>query len=271
MRWRWLAVLLLVAGCSGDHLPDPIGNAPDAAPGAGTPLPGGLVVPDGAVRVGPVAEHGVAWSFTLAVDDDPRVAFDDVLGQLVDAGYEVGAMCDKVNRALQCDLRARRGPDEVSGSATRWRFHLTTDGDRPDPWMLALERWDPGAEPWADRDLEVPVLDVGRTPRQGDPIDPDDWNGDELTVVDGVEVVPPVFPEGCVTGGFDVDLIVTGDVDRVLDAYAEQFAPFDELGEPVRTATSVTASGFGGTDLGLEITPGEGDEPTWARMSRCDD
>jgi hypothetical protein len=98
-------------------------------------------------------------------------------------------------------------------------------------------------------------------------------------VVDGVEVVPPVFPEGCVTGGFDADLLITGDVDHIVEDYREQFRPFDEVEEPSRSdqevaegmRTELGASGLGGTTLNLVIVDEPGEGPAWGHLSRCDD
>lgn len=143
---------------------------------------------------------------------------------------------------------------------------------------IDLEPWTAGDVPWTERDLDVPEPGDPRRPGPGEAFDPNDWHGEDLVVVDGVEVVPPVFPQGCPTGGFDADLVITGDVDEVVEAYREQFRPFGD-DEPVRRdrevvegmRTELGTSSVGGTSLQLVIVDEGGEGPAWGAISRCDD
>jgi hypothetical protein len=282
-----LGAALLLVGCS-DHSPDPLGvDAPDALPEAGTELPDGFEVPDGAFRIAPV-ELGLgndAWSTRLAVDVDPRATTDDVIDQLEEADFTIFSECAPLLRTLQCDVWARPpgsdGSDVLRFTARRWRADLGFEVAGADRLPPALEPWEAGDTPWAERDIDVPPLPTPSPPPSvGEPFDAQDWDGERVVVVDGVEVIPPIFPQGCVTGGFDADLVITGDVDEVAAAYLEQFAPFDEENEPSRTdedlrtggiRTTVGASGLGGTTIDLTILHGVQGEPTWGTISRCDD
>lgn len=78
--------------------------------------------------------------------------------------------------------------------------------------------------------------------------------------------------------GFSALLFIPGDIDPVVADYEAQFAtwPFPQQETHRDTfqgidTVSVSAGGEGGGDLRFEAVIGEGGEPSWARLSRCED
>jgi hypothetical protein len=164
--------------------------------------------------------------------------------------------------------------------------------DEPPPgWVVerhAVSAWEgfprqtPEAEPM---DFE-PSLDpsVG-LPRDGELVADEELFFDFplIEVVPGSRVVARE-PTGCSTSGFVAYLLITGDVEGVVGAYREQMRgtpnQIATLGLELREAqgeyagdstVSLRLSSAGGGDLYLDVIVGDDDEPSYARLWRCND
>jgi hypothetical protein len=241
--------------------------------GAGTPLPQGMQVPDGAELLGPVVVTDVAaggepatWFAVLAVvGDDPLAAWSDYIGQTaaahpnlgLDAAAAQGCMPYDGPNAPEtgsshiagldplCSLHVGRASAELTspmGDVTG-RWLLTVSGNTGSDWRAAADLADiatwPGPEP--------PRPQPARPrPGIGEPLAPDttayDGDAERYVLLDGSELVAQ-YGVGSLTGGFCVLLRVTPDADvaDVAAAYADQAVQFE--GEPVPPPDAVSHDG----------------------------
>ena len=286
MRRWWLVVLLALAACSDDG-----GRAApvdDRLAGAGTELGGGFAVPEATRLLGP-GPTGDDWNVDLLLVGDPRDAADDVVRAALEAGFGVDARCGVSERRTVCSVRGLRTEGERVREQVYLQLERSSGGEGPyrAGGHLGYASWPEGAND-IGRGVEGLVDDLGPLPRPelpsaddppdlpdvGEPIaDDSQLIGVDVVVAEGSEVVAPVQPSGCATGGFDAHLIVTGDVDTVVDDYAEQFDAWGEA-EVVRSESAgwvrAGTSEPGGGDISVEAEL-DGEPPVWARLSRCND
>jgi hypothetical protein len=286
-RWIGFAlVLVLVAACSDDV---GSGEALDESllPGPGTELGGGFVVPEATRLVGPIPSKGDEWVVDLVLDGDPRDAADDVVQQATAAGFGVDAQCSVVPRRTFCSVRGLRTEGEWVLEDVYFQLERSSGGAAYRAGgTYGHTSWPPGANE-VGRGVAGLVLDLAPLPRPplppadpvpdlpnaGEPIaGPDQLIGPEIVVAEGSEVVVPIQPSRCPTGGFDAHLVITGDVDTVVDAYQTQFEDWgEEEVSRLANAGRVRLSTFdlGGGDITFEVVLGG--DPVWATLSRCND
>jgi hypothetical protein len=298
-----LAVALLgVVGCSDDP-PDWLAERQPGGvelPGTGAELHEGLVVPDGARLLGTVFSDAYGdtppeenWTASLFVDGDPV----EVMAQLTDqaqalgleASYECGISDSEFDGGLWCVLDAHR---DVDGLRYEWltgelRRTTATSIAYSNHANLRYSRWPQGTDLGVGErtltppgTLQVPAAATPPAiPSEGQLVAAEeDFRGYPLVeVVPGSTVVAPVETDICATGGFAAFLLITGDVEEVVRSYARQIDSDDlELTETRaeldgRPTIRAYVDESGGGDLTLDVVVGEGDEPTWARLSRCND
>ncbi len=224
------------------------GVSADALSPAGTPLPDGFAVPEGADLVGTPVQYGFPdseatreWQALLLVDDDPIATWSALLGRIgsvlgveLDAGTAGG--CGVNEGRLQCFISrgGASGPEEklsitaelltVPGDVTG-HYTIRLLGERiADPYENPIDPWPggdpppaPGARPRPDigEPLVLQGLAQGSEPR-------------DYPLLEGSELLVQYSP-GSLTGGFGVLLrILPGaDVDAVGRAYAEQGSQYD--------------------------------------------
>jgi hypothetical protein len=277
--------LLLLAACSDGGGAQPVD---ERLAGAGTELGGGFAVP-AATRLLGREPTGREWYVDLLLVGDPRDAADDVVRTALDAGFGVDAHCSSSDVRTVCAVRGLR----TEGGWVREQVYLqlerSSGGEGPyrSGGHLGYSAWPAGAND-IGRGVEDLVDDLGPLPRPelppaddapdlpdvGEQIAGDgELIGVDVVVVEGSEVVAPIQPSPCVTGGFDAHLIITGDVDAVVDGYAAQFDRWGE-GDVERRESAdgirVGTSDLGGGDISLEVEL-DGEEPVWATVSRCND
>jgi hypothetical protein len=257
------AVLLATDGdAPADNSTTPA-DLPAELSGAGTPLPDGMTVPDGAELVGPVVVSDVAapgepaaWFAVLAVvGDDPLPVWSDYIGQIAavhpDLGLDAAAApgCTPYDAPDApedgsphiagldplCELNAGRVSAELTSTMgdVTGRWLLTVSGNADRDWNAAADRAD--IDTWPE--LEPPRPQPARPrPGVGEPLAPNttayDGDAERYVLVDGSELVAQ-YGAGSITGGFGVLLRVTpgADIADVAAAYAEQAVQFE--GEPV--------------------------------------
>jgi hypothetical protein len=226
--------------------PAPSLNLPTDA--AGTALPDGLKMPEGAVLLGPVlygtgSDPPDSWLAILAASEDPMEAWEDYHAQLAnligEAPLEAPGCREDSDDGYRCDSRfwladpANEGklvleaslinpPDDVTG-----RYLMVIDALRvPDPIS-------DGTETKSGDDSAPETRRPRPVPKVGEPLAPStvayEGDNDRYVVLDGSELVAQ-WGDGSLTGGFDVLLSVNPgeSVEDVATAYAEQSAQYED-------------------------------------------
>lgn len=263
---RWPAVfaavaaVVLIAGGAvwlqsngdGATAPDVGGPAPgipaDALSSAGTPLPDGFTVPQGADLVAtpmryqlPYPDANPEWQAVLLVEDDPIATWSALVAQMggllgVGIEAETAEGCAMDREDLECYL-VRHGPIGPGGGLSVSAELRTVPGEVTGHYAIQLHGWrtlepyDYPSELWTGGD--PPAAPAARPrPAVGDPLAPETLaqNTDpaDYPLLEGSELLVQYSP-GSVTGGFGVLLRVLpgADVGAVGRAYAEQGAQFD--------------------------------------------
>ena len=281
-----MLVVVAVGACSHDG--GSSGSVLDESllPGPGTELDTSFTVPEATRLVGPVPTDE-DWYVELVLDGDPRDAADDLVRQAIAADIRLEAHCGVQPQRTRCVVRGLRHDGDSVLEEVYLQLEQSSGGDRyRSGGTLLHNSWAPG-ENAVGRGVEGLVDDPGPLPRPdlpppdsppalpdvGDPIADEALQaGAEIVVAEGSEVVVPPAPSGCVTGGFDARLIITGDLDAVVDDYEAQFDDWDEDSGVTRTRSGsdirLQAGSMGGGDLSLEVVRGD---PVWATLSRCND
>lgn len=293
-----LVVAALAAACSDDGGPESP-EALSSLPGPGTELGFGFVVPEATRRVGPVHEVGQAptspadesFAARLVLDGDPRAAANDLVEQAVAHDLDVQVHCGRSERLLTCDARGLRVEDRRVYERLSLYLTLALEGAREyrAGGHVVFERWEDGIPDDRGRPPDLsqppdplpveplpPPADPPDLPRPGEAFAPDDdlGVGEDLVVSAGSEVVVPVEGSGCVTGGFEASLVVTGDPGSVMADYEAQLDPLvDDMSRadtPDRLRLHGGSVGGFGVTISIDRRP-DGDEPVWATVSSCND
>ncbi len=261
----------------------------DAFAPAGTPLPDGFTVPEGAQLIGtplrfdPVSDEASSgsWTAVLSVTGDPIETWSAMLAELFDVlivpndpsdalgcGTYDGRFECVISRyrpepapPLQVGLDMRPVPGDVSG-----RYSLVISAVRTE------QPYDYGSDPWPGGSAPAPPPARAR-PGVGEPLAPEtvayDVDTERYVLLEGTELLVQFSP-GSNTGGFGVLLRVTpgADVQDIAAAYAEQARQFDDglTHERVTTNADSTvygfippggAGGYQGEVYGLDADSGE--------------
>lgn len=154
--WLLLAALALGAGALVWALRSQPGTPPDLLPAdtapAGTPLPDGLVVPQGAVLLGPVLVIGPSeepagdWIAVMALTGNPLAAWDDLIGGLAGMGPDVrlnnrsGPGCRVDRDGFDCEVTITgRDPGSDASLAVGARLGSRA-GDVTGRYLIVVER-----------------------------------------------------------------------------------------------------------------------------------
>jgi hypothetical protein len=253
----------------------------EALSGAGTPLPHGFVVPDGAELVGPVvvtsvdgAGEPVDWFAVLAVVDDPLAVWSAYVQQIAAAQPALGLDADAAPGCLPYDDPADRdGSSRYPGRDPLCELYAgqgsaamtSTAGDITGRWLLTVagntdSGWDDPSEfgdvtAWPGGDAPAPQS-ARPEPSVGQPLAPEttayEGDNEHYVLLDGSELVAQ-HGAGSITGGFSVLLQVTpgAQVADVAAAYADQANQYED--EPVPPPDVVEHAG---TTVSIYWPPG---------------
>jgi hypothetical protein len=292
-RSFWLVALLVAAGCADDG---GRGASPVELPGPGTPLRDGFEVPAGTRLLGAVgpggAVGGTGWAAQFFVEGDGRATLVELVEELEDRGLQLRGGCypqEESGYAKYCTIGASR---EVDGfvrervDVTLLRSVADADQGYASHLWIAYARWPAGTRE-ARYQGQRPFRGLGAFPEPAppppipavdEPVPQSPYTEDQVfRVVPGTRVTSPVRTLDICNGGFEAHLQVTGDLDAVVE---ETRRRFEELRNVDDTSVedgggdghdTLTVVGEGDASARMEVTVGDGDEPTWATVSYCTD
>lgn len=232
------------------------------------------------------------WVSDLLIVGDGREAMSALADQVSARGLSVSVQCSFSDRGGSCDLMGSRRVDGFVIDEVQIGLAISVPGVEGYAGHIHIThlRWPPDL---IDRpDLEPPGRHLAPLPApqpapaiplEGDPVVAEQYSygGPPVTVAQGARIVAPVRTlDVCATGGYIANLEVAGDVDDFVEEYRRQFAAFwEEDGEESLSRTTsrgresihLTNYASGGGDVSLDVLVGRGTEPTWARLSRCND
>lgn len=304
--------LLVLAACG-----DPGAEAPAASSGSvtagvttlgpGTRIDDDFVVPAAAeLLMWPVPVHAASpsegWVASMAITDAVAV-INDLAAQAEAAGFELQAGTSPTCEDTGTVVLESDGGDGVWCSASGYRH---TDAGGEELVLSSIVGRGPAAgEDTASASIavrllapgeQIPAAPPGSSPAPRfepgesdvDPVVPDHTPPElepgellaprfEERLVEGSQLVVPVVDERC-QGGLLATLEVTGEPDRVFDAYVEQMAAWAaEYGNPPeliegellgRRVVEAYAS-VDGVPYYARMAVGEGDEPTRLELDLC--
>ncbi|MBA3801140.1 MAG: hypothetical protein H0X18_19025 [Geodermatophilaceae bacterium] len=221
----------------------------DALSPAGTPLPDGFAVPEGADLVGtpiryelPYPDANPEWQAVLLVQDDAIATWSALLTQIrsvlgVEIEAEAAEGCAINLGQFECYL-SRTGSTRPGDDLLWVTAELkTVPGDVTGQYTIRLlgqrtsQLYDFPSQPWPGGD--PPAAPSARPrPGVGDPLAPETLaqhtDPADYPLLEGSELLVQ-YSSGSVTGGFAVLLRVLpgADVDAIGRAYAEQGSQFD--------------------------------------------
>jgi hypothetical protein len=276
----------------------PIPVLAEAVVEAGEPIADGFTVPEGAVLLGRAIPNGIGvvydgvpiidegWTAYLVVPSDPRPVVDAVIDEASAAGFDMrvgtiyasgeslcAAGTDRASPGYACGAQGWDGEPDASRRLSV-DFVRSAEGDRPALSFLEVRLVDSARPPGGgrlgpaigERGPAAPdVAEAWVLPGEGEVIGEEFWPEDlyRFEIVAGSRLIGPLMSN--LNGpGYVALFEVTGDLEQVWRAYAQQHGEATVSGPLVAadgTTTRTSAGGgAGGSDFAITIVePPEGD------------